>query len=143
LDEYEPISIERIQAAHKRISDIIVRARAGAAKAAFNIYALKDPIAKMAVGMDGTYLTKGLYSDKGRKQVEEEIEKIKNKALSLALDIIRNHNIEIKKFVENHLVDNQTLVRSEIIDILNGMGIEQGSYYKSMCKALIELGFLV
>lgn len=113
----------------------------GAARSALNMYALRDPLAKMALGRDETYLTKGLYSEKGRKEVEAEIEKIKNKALSLASEIVRDHKKEIKTFVEEHLITSQTMVRSEIIDTLKGMKVESGSYHKEMCKALTELGF--
>jgi len=114
-----------------------------AARSALSLYTLKNPLAKMDVGREGTYLSKGLFSEETRKEVEGEIEKIKNKALDLASDIIRNYKSEIVTFVEDYLISNEIMVRSEIINTLKDMGVKQGEYFKPMCKALDEMGFPV
>lgn len=90
-----------------------------------------------------TYLTKGILSEKSKTEVEEEIEEIKKEALGLATEMIRNYKDVISTFVEDHLINKETMVRSEIITTINGMDVKPGSYYEHLCKTLEKLGFLV
>ena len=45
----------------------------------------------MRVGWRETYLTKGLPSEESKQEIEGEIEKIRNKALTIAKDIVKNY----------------------------------------------------
>ena len=114
-----------------------------AAKSGLDLYALKNPTIKMRIGWRGTYLTRGLPSDESKKEVEDEIENIKNKALALAKNIIKNYKNELETFVEEHLILNETMVRREIITVLKELGVESGKFYRPMCDALNDLGYLV
>ena len=114
-----------------------------AARTALDLYALKNPTIKMRVGWRGTYLTRGLPSEESKKEVEKEIENIKNKALAIAKDIVTHHKNEIETFVEDHLIHNETMIRKEIITILKELGVESGKFYRPMSEALNDLGYLV
>jgi len=114
-----------------------------AVRSALDLYALKNPTIKMRVGWRGTYLTRGLPSEEYKKEVEEEIENIKNKALALAKNIIKHYKNELETFVEEHLIHKETMVRREIITVLKELGVESGKFYRPMCEALNDLGYLV
>jgi ATP-dependent Zn protease len=95
------------------------------------------------VGREDTYLSLGLFSEENRVEIEAEIDKIKNAALKIAQEIVREYEDEISAFTEDHLIKNEIMVRSEIIDVLKEMGVEQGKYYEQMCESLGELGYPV
>lgn len=113
-----------------------------AARAALDLYALKNPTIRMRVGWRGTYLTRGLPSEAIKGEIEGEIETIKDKALALAKDIVRQYTNEIETFVEKHLFPNETLIRREIIATLHDLGVEPGTFYRPMCEAIHNLGYL-
>jgi len=114
-----------------------------ATRTALNLYALKNPMVQMNVGREDTYLSLGLFSEENRLEIEAEIDKIKNAALKIAQEIVREYEDEISAFTEDHLIKNEIMVRSEIIDVLNEMGVKPGKYYEQMCKALGDLGYPV
>ena len=93
-----------------RMSDLT-----SSSKSALDLYALKNPLVKMNLGSDDTYLSLGLFSDENRMEIEEEIQKIKDAALKIAQDIIRNYPTEITAFAEEHLPNNEIMVSSEIL----------------------------
>ncbi|MCK4953240.1 ATP-binding protein [Candidatus Bathyarchaeota archaeon] len=121
-----------------RLHDLVT-----AKRSALDLYGLKNPTIRIPVGREETYLTKGLLSEKSKIEVEKEIEEIKNEALGLATEMIRNYKDVISAFVEDHLINKETMVRSEIITTINGMDVKHGSYYEPMCQVLEKLGFLV
>jgi len=121
-----------------RLNDLV-----SAKRSTLDLYGLKNPTIRIPIGREETYLTKGLLSEKSKTEVEEEIEEIKKDALSLATEMIQNHKDVICTFVEDHLIRNETMVRSEIIATIKGMDVKHGSYYEPMCKALEKLGFLI
>ncbi len=112
-------------------------------KSALELYALKNPLVKMTLGSEETYLSLGLFSEENRMETEEEIQKIKDAALGIARDIIRNYSDEITTFAEEHLLDREIMVRSEILQVLGELGVEPGRYYERMCDTLKELGYPV
>lgn len=113
-----------------------------ATRSALDLYAVKNPMVNLTVG-EGTYLSEGLFSEENREEIEGEIEKIKGAALEVAKDIVRNYRNEILAFTRDHLVKNEIMVRSEIIDALKEMSVEQGQYYEKMCDSLNEIGYPV
>jgi len=121
-----------------RMSDLI-----SASNSALNLYALKNPMVKMSVDREGTYLSQGLFSDENKREIEDEIDRIKEAALKVATTIIREHGGEIKAFVEDHLVKSEIMVRSEIVDALKGMEMKPGQYHDLLCKAIEDLGYPV
>ena len=121
-----------------RLNDLV-----NAARSAINLYELKNPLIRMRVGRRETYLTKGLPSEKSKKEVEGEIESIKNRALTLAKEIVREYKNEIETFVEDHLIHNETMIRREINNTLKELGVESGKFYKPMCEVLKDCGYLV
>ena len=50
---------------------------------------LKNPKLRMRVRRGGTYFSRGLSSEESKEDIEGEIEKIKDKALALAKDIVK------------------------------------------------------
>ena len=106
-----------------------------ATRSALDLYAVKNPMVNLPVG-EGTYLSKGLFSEDNREEIEGETEKIKGAALEVAKDIVRNYKNEILAFTRDHLVKNEVMMRSEIIDVLKEMGVEPGRYYQKMCNSL-------
>ncbi len=112
-------------------------------KSALELYALKNPLVKMTLGSDETYLSLGLFSEENRMEIEGEIQKIKDAALTIARDIIRDNGDEITTFAEEHLLNREILVRSEILQVLGELGVEPGRYYERMCDTLRELGYPV
>jgi ATP-dependent Zn protease len=112
-------------------------------KSALDLYALKNPLVKMSLGSDDTYLSLGLFSDENRMEIEGEIEKIKDAALAIARDIVGNYRDEITTFAEEHLLKREIMVRSEILQVFGDLGVEPGHYYERMCDALSELGYPV
>ena len=121
-----------------RMSDLT-----SATRSALTLYAIKNPMVEMTVGREGTYLTEGLFSEENRKEIEEEIDKIKNAALDLVKEIVRNYQSEILAFTNEHLVKNEIMVRSEIISTLKDMGVQPGQYYELLCESLEALGYPV
>lgn len=121
-----------------RMSDLT-----SATRSALTLYAIKNPMVEMTVGREGTYLTEGLFSEENRKEIEEEIDKIKNAALDLVKEIVRNYQSEILVFTNEHLVKNEIMVRSEIISTLKDMGVQPGQYYELLCESLEALGYPV
>jgi len=112
-------------------------------KSSLELYALKNPLVKMTLGSDETYLSLGLFSEENRMEIEGEIQKIKDAALTIARDIIRNYRDEITTFAEEHLLGREIMVRSEILQVLGELGVEPGHYYEQMCGTLRELGYPV
>jgi hypothetical protein len=112
-------------------------------KSALDLYALKNPMVKLSLGSDETYLSLGLFSDENRMEIEGEIGKIKDAALAIAGDIIREYRDGITAFAEEHLLKREIMVRSEILQVLGELGVEPGHYYERMCDALSELGYPV
>lgn len=112
-------------------------------QSALSLYALKNPMVKMKMGDEDTYLSKGLFSDENRVEIEHAIKEIKNAALEIARKIITNYRDEVIEITENHLVEKEIMVRSEIIDVFNELNIESGKYYDDMCEALKKLGYPV
>ena len=112
-------------------------------KSALELYALKNPLVKMTLGSEETYLSLGLFSEENRMETEEEIQKIKDAALGIARDIIRNYSDEITTFAEEHLLKREIMVRSEILQVLGELGVEPGRYYEQMCDTLRELDYPV
>ena len=106
------------------------------ARSALELYALKNPLINMRIHWRDTYLTRGLPSDESKREVEEEITKIKSVALTIAKDIVKKYKDEIRTFVEDYLIHSETMVRKEIIATLNDMGVEAGKFYQPMCDAL-------
>jgi hypothetical protein len=92
---------------------------------------------------DDTYLSKGLFSDENRVEIEKEIKKIKDSALDIARKIITKYENEIVEFTENHLVKKEIMVRSEILDVFNSLNVEPGVFYDEMCIALKKLDYPV
>ena len=121
-----------------RMSDLT-----SASRSALSLYALKNPMVMMSIGREDTYLSKGLFSDENRKEIEDEISVIKNRALEIAQDIVRRYKNEIITFTKEHLIKQEIMVRSEIMDTLKDMGVEQGTYYDKLCKSLENLGYPV
>ena len=121
-----------------RMSDLT-----SSSKSALELYALKNPLVKMNLGSDDTYLSLGLFSNENRMEIEEEIQKIKNAALKIAQNIIRNYPTEITTFAEEHLPKKEIMVRSEILQVLSQLRIEPGQYYQQMCDTLKELDYPV
>ncbi len=115
----------------------------GSSKSALSLYALKNPLVKMSMGEDETYLSKGLFSDENRVEIEEEVKKIKDAALEIAREIITEYHDQVVEFTEKHLVTKEIMVRSEILDVLKELGVEQGKYYDVMCEALRKLEYPV
>jgi predicted translin family RNA/ssDNA-binding protein len=97
----------------------------------------------MTLGSDDTYLSLGLFSEENRMEIEGEIQKIKDAALTIARDIIRDYGDEITTFAEEHLLNREIMVRSEILQVLGELGVEPGCYYERMCDTLGELGYPV
>jgi SpoVK/Ycf46/Vps4 family AAA+-type ATPase len=112
-------------------------------KSALELYALKNPLVKMTLGSEETYLSLGLFSEENRMETEGEIQKIKDAALGIAGDIIRNYRDEITTFAEGHLLEREIMVRSEILQVLKELGVEPGYYYEQMCDTLRELEYSV
>jgi hypothetical protein len=112
-------------------------------KSSLELYALKNPLVKMTLGSDDTYLSLGLFSEENRMEIEGEIQKIKDAALTIARDIIRDYRDEITTFAEEHLLNREIMVRSEILQVLGELGVEPGCYYERMCDTLGELGYPV
>jgi SpoVK/Ycf46/Vps4 family AAA+-type ATPase len=112
-------------------------------KSALELYALKNPMVKMTLGSDDTYLSLGLFSEDNRMEIEEEIQKIKDAALTIARNIIQNYRDEITKFAEEHLLKQEIMVRSEILQILTELDVEPGQYYQQMCDTLKKLEYPV
>ena len=112
-------------------------------KSALELYALKNPLVKMNLGSEDTYLSLGLFSEENRMEIEEEIQKIKDAALAIARNIIRNYRDEITTFAEEHLLKREIMVRSEILQVLRKLGVEPGHYYEQMCDTLKELEYPV
>jgi len=98
---------------------------------------------KMNMGEEDTYLSKGLFSDENRVEIEEEIKKIKDSALEIAREIITEYHDEVVEFTEQHLVKKEIMVRSEILDVFNELNVEPGKYYNRMCDALKKLDYPV
>ena len=122
-----------------RLNDLV-----SAADTALELYALKNPIIKMRIGWRETYLSKGLQSDESRKDVEEEISRIKDTALTIAKSLVKEYKDTIKTFVEEHLIHNETMVRQEIIKTLKDMGVESGKSYEAVCDVLRnDLGYII
>jgi len=121
-----------------RMSDLT-----SASRSALSLYALKNPMVMMSIGREDTYLSKGLFSDENRKEIEDEISAIKNRALEIAQDIVRRYKSEIITFTKEHLIKQEIMVRSEIMDTLKDLGVEQGTYYDKLCKSLENLGYPV
>ncbi|MBC8223235.1 AAA family ATPase [Candidatus Bathyarchaeota archaeon] len=112
-------------------------------KSALELYALKNPLVKMTLGSDDTYLSLGLFSEENRMEIEGEIQKIKDAALTIARNIIRNYRDEITTFAEAHLLEREIMVRSEILQVLGELGVEPGHYHEQMCDRLKELEYPV
>jgi SpoVK/Ycf46/Vps4 family AAA+-type ATPase len=121
-----------------RMSDLT-----GSSKSALSLYALKNPMIKMRIGEDDTYLSRGLFSDGNRVEIEEEIKKIKDSALEIAREIVTEYHEQVVEFTEEHLVKKEIMVRSEILDAFNDLNVEPGKYYDAMCDALKKLGYPV
>jgi SpoVK/Ycf46/Vps4 family AAA+-type ATPase len=121
-----------------RMSDLT-----GSSKSALSLYALKNPMVKMRIGEDDTYLSRGLFSDENRVEIEEEIKRIKNSALEIAREIITEYHDQVVDFTENHLVKKEIMVRSEILEAFDELNIEPGKYYDAMCQALKKLDYPV
>jgi SpoVK/Ycf46/Vps4 family AAA+-type ATPase len=113
-----------------------------AARSALELYALKNPTIKMRVGWRGTYLTRGLPSEEGKRDVEEEVERITQSALHLATAMVTRYQSEMEAFVEDHLIQNETMIRRAIIATLTDLGVESGAFYSPMSDALNDLGYL-
>ena len=113
-----------------------------ATRCALDLYTVKNPLVKLTVG-NGTYLSKGLFSEDNREEIEGEIKKIKGAALEVAKDIVRNHKNEILAFTRDHLVKNEIMVRNEIRDVLKEMGVEPGRHYQKLCDSLKEISYPV
>ena len=114
-------------------------------KSALDLYALKNPLIKMKLrtAHEDTYLSLGLFSEENRMEIEEEIQKIKEAALSIAQNIIRNYRDEITIFVEDYLLKREIMVRSEILRVLRELGIAPGQHYEQMCDALKKLEYQI
>lgn len=110
-------------------------------QSALSLYALKNPMVKMKIGDEDTYLSRGLFSDGNRVEIEEEIKKIKDSALEIARKIIIEYREEVTVVAENHLLEKEIMVRSDILGVFNELNIEPGKYYGEMCDALKELGY--
>ena len=121
-----------------RMSDLT-----GSSKSALSLYALKNPMVKMSIGEDDTYLSRGLFSDENRVEIEEEIRRIKDSALEIAREIITEYHNQVVDFTENHLVKKEIMVRSEILETLDELNIKPGKYYDAMCQALKKLDYPV
>lgn len=115
----------------------------GSTESALSLYALKNPMVKMMVGRDDTYLSLGLFSDENRVEIEEEIKKIKDSALEIARKIVTDYHDEVVEFAEKHLVKKEIMVRSEILEVFNELNVEPGKYYDAMCQALRKLDYPV
>jgi ATP-dependent Zn protease len=115
----------------------------GSSKSALSLYALKNPLVKMSMGEDETYLSKGLFSDENRVEIEGEVKRIKDAALEIAREIITEYHDQVVEFTEEHLVKKEIMVRSEILEVFNDLGVEPGKYYDAMCDALSKLGYPV
>ena len=85
----------------------------------------------------------GFFSDENRVEIEAEIEKIKEAALKIVQEIVRDHEDEISTFTNDHLIKNEIMVRSEIIGVLKEIGVEPGKYYEKMCNSLGDIGYPV
>jgi hypothetical protein len=120
-----------------RLNDLV-----NASRSALDLYVLKNPKLRMRVRRGDTYFSRGLSSEESKEEIEGEIEKIKDKALALAKDIVREYKNEIESFVEKHLFHNETMIRREVIATLKDMGVEPGTFYKPMCEAINDLGYL-
>jgi len=110
-------------------------------KSALELYALKNPLVKMTLGSEDTYLSLGLFSEENRVETEEEIRKIKDAALATARDIINDYRDEITRFAEEHLIEREIMVRSEILQTLTELGVEPGQHHQQMCDTLQKLGY--
>lgn len=121
-----------------RMSDLT-----GSSKSALSLYALKNPMVKMRIGEDDTYLSRGLFSDENRVEIEDEIKRIKDSALEIAREIITEYHDQVVDFTENQLVKKEIMVRSEILEALSELNIEPGKYYDVMCQALKKLDYPV
>jgi len=110
-------------------------------KSALELYALKNPLVKMTLGSEDTYLSLGLFSDENRVETEEEIRKIKDAALATARDIINDYRDEITRFAEEHLIKREIMVRSEILQALTELGVEPGQHHQQMCDTLQKLEY--
>ncbi len=121
-----------------RMSDLT-----GSSKSALSLYALKNPMVKMRIGEDDTYLSRGLFSDENRVEIEEEIKRIKNSALEISREIITEYHDQVVDFTENHLVKKEIMVRSEILEAFDELNIKPGKYYDAMCQALKKLDYPV
>jgi SpoVK/Ycf46/Vps4 family AAA+-type ATPase len=114
-----------------------------AAEASLNLYALKNPLTKLRVGLRETYLTKGVFTQVKREEIENEIEKIKGEATNLAKEMVRENKSFIQEFVERELVPQEVMVRGEIISTLEKHDLGAGSWYERMCTTLSKLGYVV
>jgi ATP-dependent Zn protease len=112
-------------------------------KRALDLYALKNPLVRMKLGSEDTYLSLGLFSEENRIEIEKEVQKIKDAALTIAQSIIRNYRDEITTFAEEHLLKREIMVRSEILQVLRELGVEPRQYYEKMCNKLKELEYPV
>ncbi|MBC8463123.1 hypothetical protein H8D76_02075 [Candidatus Bathyarchaeota archaeon] len=115
----------------------------GSSKSALSLYALKNPMVKMRIGEDDTYLSRGLFSDENRVEIEDEIKRLKVSALEIAREIITEYHDQVVDFTENQLVKKEIMVRSEILEALSELNIEPGKYYDVMCQALKKLDYPV
>lgn len=114
-----------------------------ATRSALDLYAIKNPLVNLTIGSEGTYLTEGLFSDENRREIELELEKIKDAALDVAKDIVSHYRNEIISFTRDHLVKKEIMVRSEIINTLREMGVKPGQYFGQMCDSLDKIGYPV
>lgn len=112
-------------------------------QSALSLYALKNPMVKMTMGEEDTYLSKGLFSDGNRVEIETEISRIKDSALEIAKKIIEEYREEVVILTEDYLVKKEIMVRSEILDAFKELNIEPGRFYGEMCAALNQLGYPV
>ena len=123
-----------------RMSDLT-----SSSKSALDLYALKNPLInmKLRTAHEDTYLSLGLFSEENKREIEEEIQKIKEAALTIAQNIIRNYRNEITIFAEEHLLKREIMVRSEILQVFRELGLAPGQYYGQMCDILRKLGYPV
>ena len=114
-------------------------------KSALDLYALKNPLInmKLRTAHEDTYLSLGLFSEENKREIEEEIQKIKEAALTIAQNIIRNYRNEITIFAEEHLLKREIMVRSEILQVFRELGLVPGQYYGQMSDILRKLGYPV
>jgi predicted phosphohydrolase len=116
-----------------------------AASFALNLYAFKNPIVGAGVRAmlgERSYLEQGLLSEEGRRKLEREVGRIKKTALNFARDVVEKYEDVIRTFVRDHLIRRETMVRMEIMDVLEDMGVKAACMYKRMCNELKKMGYL-